>query len=265
MKLKHYCGYQDRCHQEVKEKLYSLKLGKASVEMLLSRLIEEDYLNEERYAKAFVRGHFRQKQWGKVKIAYGLKQKRISEYNIKKAMKEIFVDRISATKDWTLSKFYSDDKTISGVGVEDEKREIKVFGETRIPEGSYKIMMGFSPKFSPHYYRDDEGNLLHKDVWATSKIEVQQKFHTKHEGIILLNVPNFTGIMIHWGATDLDSHGCYIVGSVFGKVKGRDGVLNSRKAYTDLYPKLWRAYQQAKKIGQTITITYRDLTEDAKK
>lgn len=89
MKLKHYCGYQDRCHQEVKEKLYSLKLGKASVEMLLSRLIEEDYLNEERYAKAFVGGHFRQKQWGKVKIAYALKQKRVSDYNIKKAMKEI--------------------------------------------------------------------------------------------------------------------------------------------------------------------------------
>jgi regulatory protein len=89
MKLKHYCRYQDRCHQEVKEKLYSLKLGKASVEMLLSRLIEEDYLNEERYAKAFAGGHFRQKQWGKVKIAYALKQKRVSEYNIKKALKEI--------------------------------------------------------------------------------------------------------------------------------------------------------------------------------
>jgi len=89
MKLKHFCGYQDRCHQEVKEKLYSLKLGKATVEMLLSRLIEEDYLNEERFAKAFVGGHFRQKQWGKVKIGYALKQKRVSEYNIKKAMKEI--------------------------------------------------------------------------------------------------------------------------------------------------------------------------------
>lgn len=88
-KLKHFCGYQDRCHQEVKEKLYGLKLGKASVEMLLSRLIEEDYLNEERYAKAFVRGHFRQKQWGKVKIAHALKQKRVSEYNIKNAMKDI--------------------------------------------------------------------------------------------------------------------------------------------------------------------------------
>ncbi|WP_037351753.1 regulatory protein RecX [Sediminibacterium salmoneum] len=89
MKLKHYCGYQDRCHQEVKEKLYSLKLNKATVEQLLSRLIEEDYLNEERYAKAFVGGHFRQKQWGKIKIAYALKQKRVSEYNIRKAMSEI--------------------------------------------------------------------------------------------------------------------------------------------------------------------------------
>lgn len=89
MKLKHFCGYQDRCHQEVKEKAYGLKLNKATVEQLLSRLIEEDYLNEERYAKAFVGGHFRQKQWGKIKIAYALKQKRVSEYNIRKAMQEI--------------------------------------------------------------------------------------------------------------------------------------------------------------------------------
>jgi regulatory protein len=88
-KIKHYCGYQERSHSEVKDKLYSFGLWKNDVESLLSRVIEEDYLNEERFAKAFVRGKFRMKQWGKVKIKYELKQKQVSEYNIRKAMKEI--------------------------------------------------------------------------------------------------------------------------------------------------------------------------------
>jgi regulatory protein len=88
-KAKHYCGYQERSHSEVKEKLYSYQLRKAEVEELISRLIDEDYLNEERFAIQFAGGRFRMKQWGKVKITYELKQKKVSEYCIKKAMKEI--------------------------------------------------------------------------------------------------------------------------------------------------------------------------------
>src|SRR5882724_4652199 len=88
-KAKHYCAYQERCHSEVKGKLYSLGLWKKDVEELLSQLIEENYLNEERFAIQFAGGKFRMKQWGKVKIQYMLKQKRISAYCIKKAMKEI--------------------------------------------------------------------------------------------------------------------------------------------------------------------------------
>lgn len=91
-KIKHYCGYQERSHAEVKEKLYSFGLWKNDVEMLLSRIIEEDYLNGERFAKAFVGGKFRMKHWGRVKIKYELKQKQVSEYNIRKAMKEINED-----------------------------------------------------------------------------------------------------------------------------------------------------------------------------
>ncbi len=52
-KLKHYCGYQERSHAEVKEKLYSFGLYKNDVETIISQLIEEDYLNEERFAKLF--------------------------------------------------------------------------------------------------------------------------------------------------------------------------------------------------------------------
>lgn len=88
-KLRHYCAYQERCHYEVKEKLYSLGLRKQQVEESLSQLIEEDYLNEERFATAFARGRFRMKQWGRVKIKYELKQKQVSEYCIKKALQEI--------------------------------------------------------------------------------------------------------------------------------------------------------------------------------
>src|SRR5690349_25179864 len=88
-KARHYCGYQERSHAEVKEKLYSFGLRQQEVDEILSLLIEENYLNEERFAIQFAGGHFRMKQWGRVKIKYGLKQKRVSEYCIKKAMKEI--------------------------------------------------------------------------------------------------------------------------------------------------------------------------------
>jgi regulatory protein len=88
-KARHYCAYQERCHNEVKQKLYSFGLYKKEVEETLSGLIEEDYLNEERFAIQFAGGHFRMKHWGRVKIRYELKQKQVSEYCIKKALKEI--------------------------------------------------------------------------------------------------------------------------------------------------------------------------------
>lgn len=96
-KIKHYCAYQERCHYEVKEKLFGMGLHKAEVELLLSRLIEEDYLNEGRFAIQFAGGHFRLKQWGKVKISYELKQKRVSSYNIKQALSEINMDEYLVT------------------------------------------------------------------------------------------------------------------------------------------------------------------------
>jgi regulatory protein len=88
-KIRHYCGYQERCHYEVKEKLYGMGLWKKDVEEILSQMIEENYLNEERFAIQFAGGKFRMKQWGKVKIQYELKQKKVSEYCIKKAIREI--------------------------------------------------------------------------------------------------------------------------------------------------------------------------------
>ena len=88
-KLKQYCGYQERSHYEVKQKLYDLGVGKKEHDEIISALIEEGYLNEERFAIAFAGGKWRIKQWGRVKIKYELKQKQVSDYCIKKAIKQI--------------------------------------------------------------------------------------------------------------------------------------------------------------------------------
>ena len=88
-KMKQYCGYQERSHYEVKQKLWDIGSYASDHDEIISTLIEEDYLNEERFAKQYAGGKFRMKDWGRIKIYYGLKEKQVSEYNIKKAMKEI--------------------------------------------------------------------------------------------------------------------------------------------------------------------------------
>ena len=88
-KIKQYCAYQERCHCEVRDKLYSFGLHKNDVEEIIYTLITENYLNEERFAIQYAGGKFRMKQWGKSKIKQSLKRKQVSEYCIKKALKEI--------------------------------------------------------------------------------------------------------------------------------------------------------------------------------
>ena len=91
-KAEHYCAYQERSQQEVRDKLYEWELKPAEVENVIIRLIENNYLNEERFAKAYVRGKFNQKGWGRIKIKQGLKQKRVPEGLIKKALQTILDD-----------------------------------------------------------------------------------------------------------------------------------------------------------------------------
>lgn len=88
-KLRQYCAYQERSHYEVRQKLWDLGIRRSEHDEIISSLIEEDYLNEERFAKAFAGGKFRVKEWGRKKIYHALKEKQVSEYSIKKAMKEI--------------------------------------------------------------------------------------------------------------------------------------------------------------------------------
>lgn len=88
-KLIHYCSYQDRCHQEVENKMKEFLLIPEAKENLLLFLIQENYLNEERFTRSYIRGKFYLKSWGKNKIQQHLKQKHITEKLISKCMDEI--------------------------------------------------------------------------------------------------------------------------------------------------------------------------------
>ena len=134
-KLRHYCSYQERCHAEVKEKLYSFGLYKQTVEECISQLIEENYLNEERFAIQFAGGKFRIKHWGRQKIKQTLKLKRVSDYCIRKAIQEIDEEQYSKT----LSKLAAQKwRTIKGAGI---TRFVKTQKTT-----TYLLQKGFEPE-----------------------------------------------------------------------------------------------------------------------
>ena len=87
-----YCAFQERCHQEVRDKLYYWGLHREDVESLISQLISDGFLNEERFAKAFAGGKFRIKKWGRNKIKNELKLRKISDYCIRQALSAIDAD-----------------------------------------------------------------------------------------------------------------------------------------------------------------------------
>lgn len=88
-KAAQYCTKQERCHQEVRNKLYDWGSYADDVEQIISELITNNFLNEERYAHAFATGKFRQKRWGKRKIYHGLRAKKVAEVLIKEALAAI--------------------------------------------------------------------------------------------------------------------------------------------------------------------------------
>lgn len=89
LKLEYYCSYQERCHQEVVQKLYDLGMKSNETATIVVHLIQHDFLNEERFARSFARGKHRIKHWGKIRIINELKKRQISAPNIKCALTEI--------------------------------------------------------------------------------------------------------------------------------------------------------------------------------
>lgn len=88
-KMRKYCVYQERSHQEVRYKLVNIGARGDALEKIMGQLIEEGFLDEERFARAYARGKFRTKQWGKRKILQELERRNIGTYLQNKAMEEI--------------------------------------------------------------------------------------------------------------------------------------------------------------------------------
>ena len=98
-KIEHYCAYQERCHDEVVQKLRSMKMDSDEIDTILVHLIKENFLNENRFACSFARGKHRIKFWGNIRIVNELKFRKITQYNINLALKEISIEEYLSTFD----------------------------------------------------------------------------------------------------------------------------------------------------------------------
>lgn len=106
-KLEHYCAYQERCHLEVVKKLESMGMISIVIDQIIGHLIQENYLNESRFAQSFARGKFRIKKWGKQRIVRELKQRQLSDYTIRLGLKEIADEDYNKTLSNLAEKFWA--------------------------------------------------------------------------------------------------------------------------------------------------------------
>lgn len=113
-KLQRYCAYQDRCHQEVRRKLVLLGVRGDDLENIIADLIQDNFLDEERFARSYVRGKYTLKRWGRLKILKELRQKNISPYCLKKGMTEIeddiYNDNLRHLAERKLAELTTEDK-----------------------------------------------------------------------------------------------------------------------------------------------------------
>lgn len=95
-KLEYYCSYQERCHQEVEQKLFSFQITQQERNQIIVSLINDNYLNEERFSGLFTLSKLHQKKWGKTRIRLELKARKISDYLITKSIREILDEEYNA-------------------------------------------------------------------------------------------------------------------------------------------------------------------------
>lgn len=133
VKLMQFCAYRERSHKEVEEKLREMRMIPAAQEQIIIKLMQEDFLNEERFARSFVRGKFRIKNWGRIKIKQELKMREISAPVIKLAMTEI------------------EESEYHKILVETAEKKIRLIKEPdhykkRLKLGNYLLQKGFEPQ-----------------------------------------------------------------------------------------------------------------------
>lgn len=103
-KMEHYCAYQERCHEEVTQKLRSMKMDSDEINQIIYHLINENFLNEERFACSFARGKHRIKHWGKIRIVNELKFRGINQTLITIALKEFSPEEYHQTLETVANK-----------------------------------------------------------------------------------------------------------------------------------------------------------------
>ncbi|TNE53387.1 MAG: RecX family transcriptional regulator [Bacteroidetes bacterium] len=96
-RLQKWCALQDRCEQEVLQKLRSFQLKEEEIARVMEQLRKERFLDEERFARSYVQGKFNQKRWGRIKIRAYLKQKSVPESIIREAFSELSEDDYEET------------------------------------------------------------------------------------------------------------------------------------------------------------------------
>jgi regulatory protein len=96
-KIEHFCAYQERCHEEVVQKLRTMKMDSEEIDTIMVHLISDNFLNEERFACSFARGKHRIKHWGKIRIVNELKSRKITQTLINSALKEISPEEYATT------------------------------------------------------------------------------------------------------------------------------------------------------------------------
>lgn len=123
-KMEYYCSYQERCHQEVLQKLKGLNMIPEACDVIIVHLLDNNFLNEERFACAFARGKFRVKNWGKNRIVNELKFRDISRFNIDRALKEITDEDYSSAFNELAEKQW---ETVREANILKKKRKIADF------------------------------------------------------------------------------------------------------------------------------------------
>jgi len=103
-RMRMWCDMQERAHFDVRKKLQSWNVASDDIEQIVSELISNNYLNEERFAIAFASGKFRIKKWGWNKIVHALKQKQVSAYSIALAKEELQSEEVQNTLHGLLKK-----------------------------------------------------------------------------------------------------------------------------------------------------------------
>jgi regulatory protein len=129
-KARLYCDYQERCIHEVREKLNSWKARPEVIEQIIVRLENEGYIDEDRYVRAFALGKLRHNKWGRNKILYALRQKRIPELIIQIGLQEIDSDEYMHVLRSVLSEKHIDES-------DPKKHKAKL--------AHYAIQKGFQP------------------------------------------------------------------------------------------------------------------------